>query len=137
MRMFALGNGQIEHTWDDYRGLFERFERATGDFTAEQIRDEAIEGTMQIWGLQDDEQVRGVLTTQIIETARGKVCLIAAAVGDAPIGFQRRLLDEIGKWAREEQGCVAVRLQGRKGWLRRFGCFRQTGIIAEWNLRAN
>lgn len=136
MRIFALDSTQIVKTWPDYRALFERFERVTGEMTAEQIREEAINGTMQIWGLQDDEKVHAVLATQIIETARGNVCQILAAVGDSPVGYQGRLLSEVGTWAKSLD-CRAVRLLGRKGWMRRFPFFRQTGVVAEWNLRTN
>lgn len=133
--MFALDCSQIEETWPDYADLIERFEHATGDMSAEQIRQEALDGTMQIWGLQDTEKVHGVIATQVLQTARGLVCQIPMAVGHAPVGFQKRLLEEIGKWARDEQKCVAVRIVGRHGWLRRFPYFRKTGIVAEWNLR--
>jgi len=136
MRMFALAPDQVAQTWPDYCELIEAFERR-GDLKAEQVREEAIAGKLQIWGLQDESKVHGIVATQIMDTARGYVCEIPLAVGNAPVGFQKRLLEEIGKWARDEQRCVAVRMQGRKGWLRRFPYFRPTGVVAEWNLRAN
>lgn len=137
MRMFCLAPSQIEETWEDYKHLLERFAEQTGEITPEQVKDGALEATYQIWGLQDDEGVRGLCVTEIISTARGRVCVLRVVVGDASVGLQARLLDEIGNWARTAIGCVAVRLIGRKGWLRRFKCFRQTGVVAEWNLRTN
>lgn len=136
MRMFALAPEQIEQTWEDYRGLVEQFERSTGEMTAAQVKKGALEGTLQIWGLQDAEKVHGVLATEVIETARGLVCVIRVAIGNAPVGYQKRLLDEVGRWAKG-MGCVSVRIIGRKGWLRRFPFFRKTAVVAEWNLRAN
>lgn len=134
MRMFALAPEQVEQTWPDYCALIDRYERV-GDMKANQVKEEAIAGRMQLWGLQDSEKVHGVVATQIKDTAKGYVCEIAMAVGDAPAGFQKRLLEEIGKWARDDQHCNVVRIQGRKGWLRRFPYFRPTGVVAEWNLR--
>ena len=136
MRLFVLNGDQVESTWNDYRHLFEQFERATGEMTAEQVKAGAIDSTLQIWGLQDSEKVHGVVATEVIQTARGLICCIRAACGSAPRALQARLLDEIGRWARGT-GCEAVRLVGRKGWLKRFPLFKQTGVVAEWHLRAN
>lgn len=134
--MFALDASQIEATWKDYCHLFERFERTTGEMSAAQVKQAALDSTLQIWGLQDSEKVHGVVATEVAEAPRGLVCTIRVACGTAPIGFQKRLLSEIGKWAKDTD-CVAVRLVGRKGWLRRFPFFRATAVVAEWNLRAN
>lgn len=134
--MFALDASQIEATWKDYAHLFEQFERATGEMTAEQAKAAALDSRLQIWGLQDDEEVHGIVCTEVIETGKGLVCMIRAAAGNAPIGLQKRLLDEIGHWAKKTD-CVAVRLIGRRGWLRRFPMFRKTAVVAEWNLKAN
>lgn len=136
MRMFALDASQIEATWDDYRHLFEKFERETGEMSAEKVKAAALDSTLQIWGFQDAGKVHGVIATEVGETARGLVCTIRIACGKAPVGMQKRLLDEVGHWAKKTD-CVAVRLIGRKGWLRRFPFFRTTGVVAEWNLRSN
>lgn len=134
--MFALAADQINATWEDYRELLEQFERSTGEMTVAQIKEGALNSTLQLWGLQDDDKVHGVLATEVIETGRGLVCVIRVAIGTAPIGYQKRLLDEVGRWAKG-MNCVSVRLIGRHGWLKRFPFFRKTAVVAEWNLRAN
>lgn len=131
--MFCLAAEQVEPLWEDFSHHFERFERACKDMTAEQVKRAASQGLMQIWGLQDAEGVNGVCATEILETHRGLVCVIRIACGSAPRGLMERLLDEIGRWARAS-GCIAVRYIGRRGWLRRFPRFTQTGVVAEWEL---
>lgn len=133
MRIFALSAAESQMYWDDFAHHFERFERV-GDRTAAEIKESAGKEMMQVWGLQDSDEVHGVAVTEIIETASGRVCVICAACGTARKPMQERLLDEIGKWA-AEIGCVKVSIQGRKGWLRYFPRFRQTGIVAEWPLK--
>lgn len=134
--MFALDASQIDATWQDYEALLQRFERQTGDMSAEHVKACAKDATLQIWGLQDDQKVHGITLTEIVTTPRGLICIIRGAVGDAPTHLQAGLLDEIGSWAKA-QGCVAVQLIGRRGWLRRFPRFRQRAVVAEWNLRAH
>lgn len=135
MRMFCLSPTDVatDTIWEDIRGHFERFADLRGEATPEQIRKSAMESNAQIWGLQDAEAVHAVVVTEIRTTARGNRCHIWIAHGGAPVPLQERLLDEIGRWARES-GCYAVRINGRRGWLRRFPRFRQTAIVADWLL---
>lgn len=137
LRLFALDASQVSETWEDYAHLFERFERKFGDISASQICDAARLGTMQLWGLQDEDEVHAVVATEICRTAGAPLCVIRIACGGARVPMQERLLDEIGKWASHEQGCERVRIYGRRGWLRRFPRFKQTGVIAEWTLRTH
>lgn len=133
MRLFALTAAESQLYWDDYSHHLERLEHERGGRTAKQIKDAAGKEMMQVWGLQDADEVHGIAVTEIIETASGRVCCICAACGTVRKPMQERLLDEIGKWA-AEIGCVKVEIQGRKGWLRYFPRFKQTGIVAAWPL---
>ena len=134
MRMFCLSSTDVstETIWGDVKELFARFSRATGETSPEQVRRGAIEETLQIWGLQDAERVRGVVVTELSDTPRGLLCTIRIAASDdsVPIPIQERLLDAVADWAREK-GCIALRIVGRKGWLRRFPRFKQTAVVME------
>jgi hypothetical protein len=90
-----------------------------------------MRSAQQLWGLQDDERVRGILVTEIQSTARGLICVIVGACGEPPEKDKRTLLAFVRKWAREDIGCCAVRVIGRKGWLRWDRRFTQTGIVME------
>lgn len=133
MRIFALSPEQVEHVWPDFEPLMQKME-AVGDLGAQTIRKNAADGLLQIFGIQDDEQVRGVALTEVMETPSGLILGIIGAVGAARGPLQERLLDEIGKWG-ASIGCRAVRIHGRKGWVRRFPRFKPTGIVAEWPLQ--
>lgn len=135
MRIFCLSASDVttETIWEDVREHFERFAAIRGEATPAQVRQAAADSSAQIWGLQDAEEVHAVVVTELKATAKGIRCDIWIAHGGAPIPIQERLLDEIGRWAKEI-GCYAVRVMGRKGWKRRFPRFREVGVILEWSL---
>lgn len=135
MRIFCLSalDATSDTIWGDVREHFERFAALRGEATPEQVRKAAADSNVQIWGLQDAEEVHAVVVTEVKETAKGHSCDIWIAHGGAPVPIQERLLDEIGAWAREIN-CYRVRLIGRKGWMRRFPRFKQTAVVMEWAL---
>jgi hypothetical protein len=130
MRSFCVAPDQIEACWEDFAPLFHKFEKGGADLSAYEAKERAKRAQIQVWGLQDDRAVHGVLATEVLRTARGLVCVITMAQGKAPDEPKRRLLDDILTWARA-MGCVCVRVQGRRGWLRWDKRFRPTGIVAE------
>ena len=135
MRMFCLSPADVstDTIWGDIEELFKRFAAKTGEISPEQVRKGAQDSNLQIWGLQDAKTVHAVAVTEISDTPRGYLCTVRIACGAAPKGIQERLLDSIGNWSKE-MGCVAVRIVGRRGWLRRFPRFKQTSVVMEWEL---
>jgi hypothetical protein len=75
-------------------------------------------------------RVHGIVATEVVPTAHGRVCVITAAQGTAPEDAKRELMESIRRFA-SENGCRKIRIQGRPGWLRWDKRFRPTGIIAE------
>lgn len=132
MRAFCMSAEQVSAHWEDFASHLERYARATGETAPEQFKERLLESKQQLWGLQTDEKIVGVCITEVISTPRGLVCVISAACGYCPKEGYTQLMDEISKWARELK-CVAIRICGRKGWLRD-PRWKQTGIIAEREL---
>lgn len=128
MRIFCLSADEVDPNWNDFAALFERLAQC-GDLSPEAARENLKACRQQLWGLQDAERVHGIAITEILATPSGRMCLIVGAAGGAPAPLQERLHDEIAKWAKSI-GCTRLRLQGRRGWLRRLK-YRQTGIIGE------
>jgi len=133
MRPFCIAADQIEVCWEAFAHFFQEFEKHGADLSEHEAKQRAKDAQIQVWGLQDDQAVRGIVTTEMMRTARGLVCVITMAQGTAAEEPKRRLLNAIIEWARE-RGCVCVRLQGRRGWLRWDKRFKQTGIVAELDL---
>lgn len=130
MRAFCLAGDQVEACWEDFAHFFEDFERGGADIAAVEARARAKAQKIQVWGLQDDAKVHGIVTTEIIRTAHGLVCVVTMAQGEAPDESKRALLESIMKWAKG-LGCDRVRVHGRKGWTRWDRRFKNVGVIAE------
>lgn len=131
MNIISLDPALIPRAWDRVFPFLKVFEKSTGAWGAEQVRRAALAGKQQIWCAVDDEDhIRSVTVTEILETPKGKVCQIVIHVGD--LSAIDRLLEVGEPWAKS-LGCVAFRVSGRKGWLR-FGGFKQTGIVAEMEI---
>lgn len=134
MRLFHCMTGEaIEPCWAAFEPFFAEFERGGSDLTVQDAYAKARASQLQVWGLQDESQIRGIVTTEVIQTAHGSVCVITMAQGNAPEEPKHALLNDIVRWA-AESGCTKVRIQGRKGWLRWDKRFVPVGIIAEMEL---
>jgi len=133
MRIFCMSARDVDECWNDIQPLLEQFAQSTGETKPDQIRTGALNSMLQVWGLQDQDRVHGVLVTEVIESAWDHICVIRVAAGEVRLPLQERLLDEVGKWAREI-GCRRVRFVGRHGWLKRFKRFRPRAVVGEWDL---
>lgn len=129
MSVFCLGSDQIERYWQSFEAHIYRLERL-GYVGADELRDDLKLAKRQLWGYQDGPTVLGISITRIA----GKTCEIVAAVGrQSKSGQLEEVYAAIEKWAREI-GCIRIRVIGRKGWLRKFPEFTQTGIVIEKEL---
>lgn len=128
MGVFCLGSEQIDSLWNEISPFVYRLERF-GHVGADELREDLKTAKRQLWGYQTSGVI-GIAITRIA----GKTCEIVAATGtQSEKGQIEAVYTEIERWAREI-GCVRVRIVGRKGWLRKFPEFTQTGIVAEKDL---
>lgn len=72
---------------------------------------------MQVWAVRQDGRTRGVVCTEVYDTAAGLTCAIPVVAGE---GFDEwwPLIRVIEAWARE-RGCVRLEGVGRPGWDRK------------------
>jgi hypothetical protein len=131
MNIISLAPELIAGAWPRIHPFLQIFEKATGAWGAEQVRQAALRGTQQVWCAVDDkDRIHSVTVTEILETPRGRICQVVVHVGDLK-GIESLL--EVGEpWAKS-LGCVAFRYSGRKGWLK-FGGFKQIGVVAEMEI---
>lgn len=133
MNVFCLGSEQIDELWPEFGHHLERYEREGWAFAGE-IRRDLRTAAKQLWGYQQEGRVVGIAVTQILNTPRGDACEWYAVISDGGTAEQfEAVKHEIEKWARS-MGCSYMRLQGRRGWLKRMKDYRQTGIVMEKEL---
>src|SRR3954469_2976868 len=85
------------------------------------------DGTAQLFAVNGD----GVIVTRLVQEPGRLVCLVWLASGDLEPLLERYV--DIEAWAARE-GAVAMRIQGRAGWLRVLPGFRKAGVILEKEL---
>ena len=91
-----------------------------------------LAGRNLLWLAADDDRIQAVAITEINKTEWRKLCLIVAC-GGADMDNWLPLISGIEKYART-QGCAAMQIMGRKGWMRKLKDYRTTKIVLEKEL---
>jgi hypothetical protein len=133
VNLFCLGSEQIDSLWDEFSAHVYRLENLErlGHLSADDLKEELKLSKKQLWGIQEDGRVIGIAITRI----GGRTCEIFAAAGtQTQRGQIQALYTEIEKWARAE-GCVRMRIIGRRGWMRMLKGYQPTrDVILEKEL---
>lgn len=96
------------------------------------IESDILSGRSLLWLAWNGEALEAAAATILINSEIGKVCIITVCGGH----HMRRwlpLIAEIENCARAE-GCIRVRIFGRKGWLRVLEGFEEKHIIMDKDL---
>jgi hypothetical protein len=122
---------QVDAVWDRVSPWVKRaMER--GDLgTFWDIELDVLDGKALLW-LAWDGELKGCAITQITKTEKSKVCLIVACGGEKAKEWVH-LIGKIEIYARDE-GCDAVRILGRKGWLRVLKDYSAPKLVLEKRL---
>lgn len=101
------------------------------EVTPEMLLNECFTGNSQLWIVWSDE--RGCECAVVTGIVQHCATCIIKACGGKGMEHWLGLLDEIEKWAKA-QGCVRMRLFGRKGWRRVLKDYRVERIIMDKEL---
>lgn len=100
--------------------------RGPGDLNADELFAKCVTGDHQLWlSIEDGQTVAACITALFIESD-GMVCEFIAAGGKGIPGH----VAAVSAWAKTK-GCKAVRLIGRRGWVRKLPDFPVKGVILE------
>lgn len=113
--LLCIPTEKVNEMWPHVVGMIQKAVDKCGDWTVESIKEALDQDRMLLWLTWDGARVRAVATTGLEIVPRGKVCKAIACAGDDPSWSER--LAPIEQYARD-QGCVAMRVQGRPGWSR-------------------
>lgn len=121
----------VADVWPHVEGMIAQAVNRTGINTIEDARVSVLAGYALLWVAWDGETILGVATTEINETAKGRVCLIGYLSGKNLNEFFH-LKDVLIDYAKSEK-CAFLRIIGRKGWLRRLRNegFKMSNIVME------
>lgn len=120
---------RVREIWPHAAALLRSALRRTTLNALEDVEADILSGRSLLWLAWADEGIQAAATTVLINSEAGKVCVITACGG---AGMKRwlPLLDGIEAYARDE-GCVRVRIYGRKGWLRVLDGYREKHVILD------
>lgn len=81
-------------------------------------------GRAQLW----DAGEGNVIVSQLRSEPGGEVCVMWLAAGELAPLIEKH--EEIVRWAKG-QGCVRMRIIGRRGWLKVLSSYREMGVVME------
>lgn len=123
---------EVEYIWGCvYPWIKRAMER--GDLgTFDAVEDDVINGRALLWLVWNDPDIDGCAVTQLGRTEKSKVCTIVACGGEDARHWVS-LIRKIEEYAKAE-GCDAVRILGRKGWLRLLPDYNAPKVVLEKRL---
>lgn len=127
MNLLCVPPNQVPHFWPHVGHYIAAALSNVGLSEIEAIRDRLFKGEALLWIAAEDTQIQGAGATQLVMSCGRKVCEIVAWSSDK---HEAGLFDVIEQHAIAE-GCAAVRLIGRKGWLRKLRDFNLRAVILE------
>lgn len=109
--MIGVPSEMVPIVWPEVASMLEdALSYGNGEYELVDIFEAVRSGAMQLWATE-----KSVAVTTLIQYPRRTTCLIAAAGGDLEdLKEHLPLVEEWAIW----QGCDAIEVMGRKGWLR-------------------
>ena len=87
------------------------------------------EGRALLWLAWDGEEIAAAAVTELHKTDQRKICVIVACGGSGRADWLP-LISGIEKFAKAE-GCRAMRIIGRRGWMRVLPDYRERAVVIE------
>lgn len=106
---------RITDFWPHVRGFIDAALSKCGDWSDTAIFEMLLTGRALLWVRTDGETLSGAGVTQLIDARNGLTCNVVA-YGGACNDWQAAFAP-IEAYASDE-GCAAIRIQGREGWKR-------------------
>lgn len=125
----------VDDIWPHVQGFIESaFDHSRGDDNAEIVLAELKAQTSLLWFVweRNARSILAALTTKLIKTPRGLVCRITSC-GGIHLDRWSTLLSQIEEYAKAE-GCISVRIEGRKGWKAIFPDYAERWVMLEKRL---
>lgn len=132
MADLACVDPDIVHlVWPKVSGWLRDAMRRGGLGSFEVLENSVLSGGALLWVFMDG-QIKSATVTQVGVGEGGKVCEILAC-GGADVLSDLQFIGKIETYARNE-GCRAVRIMGRRGWVRALKEYKQTRVVLEKEL---
>lgn len=95
-----------------------------------EIEKSVLTGRSLLWLAWNGNNIEAACITELMETDQDKICTVLACAG-AVRGRWLHLLEEIERWAFNDEKCHAVRVYGREGWERVLPDYARIATVIE------
>jgi hypothetical protein len=123
---------RIHEVWDKAEPLLRAAILRTGLSAWQDIEYDILYGDALLWLCVDQGEILCAGSTSLQDVDAGRVCVITAC-GGSNLNSWKPLLSQIEQYARREK-CIAVRIFGRRGWLRALNGYHETNIVLDKEL---
>jgi hypothetical protein len=125
--LLPVSSRLVDSVWPDVVGHIDRaLARGGGRYAPADFLHALIRREMQLWLVQEDGHILGVIVTELRNYPRRRCCRYLLLAGDGFVRWQH-LQQDIEAWARAN-GCAAMEMCGRRGWERKLKGWRATHI---------
>jgi hypothetical protein len=123
-KLICVDPAYVDQIWPIVSDLVKRaIDRGFSSFSV--VEANVLDGLFLLWLVIDREKITAATITSLV----GDACEIVATAGTG-VNNWVHLIEGIEKYARAE-GCVRVRIIGRKGWARLLPDYKQTAVVLE------
>lgn len=123
---------RVHEFWPHVKYMLHSAVKRTGLAHTQDLDFDVLSGDGLLWLAWNGEKIEAAATTSLVENDAGLVCLITSCGGE-DMKRWLGLLSQIEDYAQKE-GCLSVRLLGRKGWARVLDGYETTNVVLERKL---
>jgi hypothetical protein len=123
---------RVHEVWHLAEPLLKSAILRTGLSAWQDIEYDILYGEALLWLCVDDGEILCAGSTALQDVDAGRVCVITAC-GGSNMKLWLPLLSKIEQYARDEK-CIAVRIYGRRGWLRVLDGYHETNVVLDREL---
>lgn len=122
--LYGWRSDTVPDKWPKVKGHIDR--GLSSDYTLEQVYNDLTVADAQLWTWETDD-VHAALVTKIEEFPDGKRFCLLLSAGGCRVHDWKSQLPVVEDWAKSE-GCVELRIYGRRGWLRVLDGFKEREV---------
>lgn len=132
VKLVCIPPDMIPKVWPMVREMVDRGYAEADELLPDDIEESLSNKKMLLWVALEGGHACAAMTTTLYRGRSGLHMYLVACGGDRLLVW-KHLMAEIEKYARAE-GCVKIRAQGRRGWLRTLHGFSIDRVIFEKRL---
>jgi hypothetical protein len=131
--LYGIPSHAVDDVWEEVRPwIAAACKTSRGKFDENDIRIGLLERDDQLW-IWRSPTAYAVGVTRIISYPKHRVCSIRIVTGRHRREWEKECIAQMERWAKA-QGCAAMELQARRGWVKTLPDYDMTHVYLEKTL---